>query len=1409
MDYRNHYKYYIDLNYYIIKDSKIHGFLFLLDYIFIYLSIIDGMNIDFNNEKIKIYSPSNLLADFLYEKLDNNLLFIIITFFIILNMILNFFYPKIFCNSKITNFYINYNELLNLRLFSIFYFAIYSKFKKDYLFLGVIFLSIFIGYTEYHFYFYHNDFFTPKFVKIPFDYFSQIFDECLLILKCLISFSLLNQAIKNLIFTLSFVLLSFLTFYVIYIKIFSPIYYTLNSNLNLFRFSLQLSLYFIFLSILCENDFDFFSLHFIILKISIIINSFFLIYIFNSYPSKPVLKPNSDLNIYYYFLYYYHDNYERRIDFINSFKNHFKKCNKKCLLCKNYEIDNDESSLSNYNAYFFIIKLLMDDYNSYKINNLEENKKILIYILVSLSFPIIKNKNIYQYLTLFLIYKVLSKKNKNEILNIKILIKDVNTINKFIKISSDLIHQLQELFIVEKSKIKIETIFKINELSNKLKKKKLSNVFKSNSKKDIRYQLTICTLIYEELFNSTLNKNDLIQLREHYQDIEDTLNLYDLNKQFTLKFDIFSRKMTFLRSGKEFHKYINHNFSDLFPNDLLNYQKNNLKRILYSTKKTIIDEENLKNIKLIIRNPYDKKLINLIKLKFGVNVQNDYFNIIIIDGIYKLYQNIIISYIIEKKELFYGCGLDTSNSSRNNMILLKDFLRLNNIKEKAIKFDYSFKINNIEYKIYKYGEEGNLKEENHLIGSQINDGSHSLFIDMKTVGESSVSSESFSTFKHGSSQFNIKGKSLFESAKNVNIKFYFYQRVIIIFMFILFFLTMIQLFIKIKRKNSLIFNYNILTVFRNVSKVYFYLVSSFRGATCLILKNHTECINYLREYNKKYNLNLVKYSFDIIKYFYVSNRYNVEYEINNTNELWHKLYKTKDKSIHKLFSNHFLLYDITNILDNGSIVLSKTDSDFENVFKTTINSFTVLGYNDNYIYEPFFVLDFPNKQLLNFIKIEKSDWRIELYNIMFNYEKVCENLEIISTNFSQILEDQLNEYINLTIVFLLINFGIEIIEVILIIVYLSIFENVLFDIYEYIRKKVQNEKFNEVYINKLNNLRILTHIYSIHPKLIIEELNENYLNYDKLMLKKKQNEESIIPNKENQQIKKTILAEISKTPISVFSQRVYQLTFVISSLMFVIFLIKWLDQLDKTLILFQTINDSALFELNAYQFFSLYQRSLYTTTNINDMKNYKNEVYTLQALKQGQNYYRIIANEQKIKNTLFSFENKSNSCEEFYNNVKDEVFIKIREDFPNDNFVEKLIEVCEVSKFLNFSDYNFQNQRAFGLIYRGMMSVTKLTENNREKFFLSDDFYESAYFNYLFFKPMRIQITKTIFIPSIDYFMDQITLLFTLNSIVEFIYEILFLIVVVFMLVIRINKLYKKILSVTKIIKINPEDHTL
>ena len=56
--------YYLDLNTFIVKDFKIHLFLNFLDFIFCYLSLIDGFNKRFNNNK-SVYSIPNILSDFL------------------------------------------------------------------------------------------------------------------------------------------------------------------------------------------------------------------------------------------------------------------------------------------------------------------------------------------------------------------------------------------------------------------------------------------------------------------------------------------------------------------------------------------------------------------------------------------------------------------------------------------------------------------------------------------------------------------------------------------------------------------------------------------------------------------------------------------------------------------------------------------------------------------------------------------------------------------------------------------------------------------------------------------------------------------------------------------------------------------------------------------------------------------------------------------------------------------------------------------------------------------------------------------------------------------------------------------------------------------------------------------------
>ena len=84
----------------------------------------------------------------------------------------------------------------------------------------------------------------------------------------------------------------------------------------------------------------------------------------------------------------------------------------------------------------------------------------------------------------------------------------------------------------------------------------------------------------------------------------------------------------------------------------------------------------------------------------------------------------------------------------------------------------------------------------------------------------------------------------------------------IILICILFILTIIELVQKEKKKKSLISNYGVFTSFRLVSRTYFYMVSSFRAPTCLILPGNEKCRNYIEEYNTNFNLSYPKSSFD-------------------------------------------------------------------------------------------------------------------------------------------------------------------------------------------------------------------------------------------------------------------------------------------------------------------------------------------------------------------------------------------------------------------------------------------------------------------------------------------------------------------------------------------------------------------
>ena len=167
-------------------------------------------------------------------------------------------------------------------------------------------------------------------------------------------------------------------------------------------------------------------------------------------------------------------------------------------------------------------------------------------------------------------------------------------------------------------------------------------------------------------------------------------------------------------------------------------------------------------------------------------------------------------------------------------------------------------------------------------------------------------------------------------------------------------------------------------------------------------------------------------------------------------------------------------------------------------FKATMNSFIIVNSSQlDYIKEPFFILDMKNKKLLNYFPIERKNWRIELYNIIVNYENFCRNFDSINNNFHSKLEKELNFYLEEAIIYIVINCIFELMEIFIIILYLNTFQKVMFKIYKHIKKRLVSQNFNPTFLNKLEKLKELTYIYSTHPKSIIEGLQDIYDQYKK------------------------------------------------------------------------------------------------------------------------------------------------------------------------------------------------------------------------------------------------------------------------------------------------------------------------
>ena len=1423
-----YFKYFIDLNTYIVKDIKIHFFLNFIDFFFCYTSIIDGLNNQMNNNNNKKYSIPNIFSDYLFKHVNQNIIIGFLFLIILINFIFFGFYNYIFKKKNITSTYINYNEIFHLRLFPIFYFSITSKFKGNISFYCIILMIIFIITSIYHFKYYHIDFFVPDFIQIPYDNFSSQFDLFYLIFKFFIPFSLINKDIEDFILFVSYSIIFLISGYVIYIFLFLHIFLILNKSLNIIKISLNFSICVIIIILLFYKKLSFFSLKFILIEINVFMFCILLSIILISFVAKPNLETNNEYRIYHFFCFYYNKNYINKLSFISAFNEHKLNCGK-CILCNeislddNLDKDNEEIHMipktnnsieimnDNYSkkfTFFITLKLIMDTYIKNGYNSLIENKKLSIAILMTLNNLSTQKKNIHQYITLLSIYHKIINEKKNEIEDIKLFMNEIYIINDFIQIASQIIDFLIKLFSSTKNALNINILLELITFASKLDSKNFKNYLQSNKKfKNSIYQLTISTIIYEEIFNKPVHKSHFISIREHYQDLEETLNLFALNKQITFNLDILEEKMILLRSGQEFYELIGTNFFHLFPKGVYEYQKHLIKKIICFPE----DSDNeIKTIQLIIKS-HESNLYNIIKLNFKIFLQEDNIGIIIIDGIYSIYTNILISYTNNDIEYFFGSGVKLKNFpiNKNKKIKFNDIT----LKE-GIKFDYSFKSNDNIYKIYKLGEEKNENDDLQLYnGTELMENSKSFILANFQSGISSSSVASITSIKDKTKNIDkIRLKTINLAARRVNMKFFIYQKLIILFILLLFILSFIEFFQKKSRKLSLVENYNVYTKFRLVSRTFNYMVSSFRAITCLKLSNDSNCINYLEQFSNNFNK---KYGtdFDIIYGLYISNEIKVRHESNYMSELWSIIYSNPDKSIRSFFIDTFIYKDISTIEKNGSLIISSTEINFMESFKATMNSFIILNSSEyKYIKEPFYIIDIKDTKLLNYYSQIRENWRVELYNIILNYENFCQHFDIIDTKYNNKLDKQLKLYFRETLIYIIINCIVELMEIFIIILILQTFENVMYKIFIYIKKRISYQNFNPTFIKKMEKLKELTFMYLSHPKNIIEALQEIYDKYKK-QLKEQQRKNNFDihqkpKKKKNDENEKRIYKEISSIPISIFARRLYVTSLLISILIFSIFSFLWYNLFDNIYILFNYINVNSKIESNAYRFFFLYQQLIYTKLTLNDFNEILGTNFNELILYQEELNLKIIVDSEKIISTINKYNEIGLTCESFYHSVNDIRIVKIEKEHPEFNITNKLIDVCNAKQFLGYINDNFVTQKTFSLIYKGIMSNTQITDENREYFLTkSSYYYDSLYYLLMIFRIYRTGVNKIIYTPSLNDYFKKISFLLTIETITDIILEIALLFCVIFMFVVKINFLYKRLLAITNIIKITKDDN--
>ena len=793
-----------------------------------------------------------------------------------------------------------------------------------------------------------------------------------------------------------------------------------------------------------------------------------------------------------------------------------------------------------------------------------------------------QNNNITLSLNERLILEIINQENRSFLDNHETQITQLMLCNSFISLAHKILKELKDIINAGSNYRRIKKIIDLSILLKEMKSSKYKRHLFSHKLENIsnsKHLILICSIMYEEIFNVTLN-NTHLPIRDNIQSLEDLFYNSKINRIISLSVDLIYQKCKIIRAGKSLCSHINDNLFDLFPlifkqyqinlfmSNILNFENKKNKEkssSIYNSKATNKDfsrklskkdiranikisnnkkiQKQFSEIKLIICEKVSSKIYyKLLSLKLTplLNNNNNYF--IIFDGCYSIYKHTLITLqdleknIHSKEKLFAVSEPDLEKSNEIKYLTFnRSNINLQNyILSKIATFNISLKFYNI-YVVNKRENESTQKVVEKKINprkfSQIEEDDNQLSSNKNSKSEkiqylednSSVNSQTAagSVNSGGVSNFGIRNKrrdNIYENGGFSNIKKFSF--IIIISSFII---LIMEHFYLYSLQSDTYNNNNSLLEYRDFYKLYFQLFSSTIGVACLLVSN--KCVslidtfieqNFVDNGQQRFNLTLFTISQNRIL---AKNMMDKKVYLSNV----HKTIGNKKYS--ELFGKKNNFFRVSQNINQGRLnyTLSNVTLEFSEAILTICNSFQILvnGTNNPIVLigkfrEPFKAINEDYQKYNLFL----NDYQKEFYEMILNYKIYYQEFNSINEQLNTILFSK-SDYIE-AFIYIFITFNIILILLLAsaVYTYAAFFENMLIKIMNYINMTLNsnNDDFNFSlnFAKKIENLDNLLEFNNYDPIEAMKNLNNLYINYQQFLTTKNKNKNNVnVMNKKN------------------------------------------------------------------------------------------------------------------------------------------------------------------------------------------------------------------------------------------------------------------------------------------------------